>query len=217
MARSEDVPAFGTLSLLHALVGKEQIEKEALRDAVLALRRNFVADLPFDAEQILMLAAEDGWRAGPGTFSLTRPALWQNPQRALALYKDCITGVLRHDATLLPAWCAAATVGFARGWPAALGLRRAGRILAYTIFKGFLVSGSWRADLFASSLEASRHAASTLGLGDTLPSAVEALKEMMEATIGVSEAAPAFAQLADGLDTADRTAALHVFLRPPRS
>jgi hypothetical protein len=217
MARSEDVPAFGTLSLLHALGGREQIGNDALREAVLTLRRNFVADLPFDAEQILMLAAEDGWRAGPGTFSLTRPALWQDYQRALSLYHDCLEGVLRHDETSLPAWCAAATVGFARGWPAALGVRRAGQILAYTVLMGSILLGGWRADLFAPSLAASRRSASTLGLGDTLPTAVEVLKEMMEPMFGASEAASAFAKLAEGLDDADRTTALYVFLRPPRS
>lgn len=216
MARSEGVPAFGTLSLLYALNDKGRFGENSLRDAVIALRRNYAADLPFDEEQILALAAEDGWLAGPGAFSLARPALWQDPQRAFSFYQRCIEEVLRHDETSLPAWCAAATTGFARGWPPALAAQRAGTILASTILTVSVLSDGLRDDLFSAYLQASRRAARALELEDTLPSAVEALKDMMEKAFGVPEAASAFARLAERLDADDRTAALQVFLRPSR-
>jgi 5'-methylthioadenosine/S-adenosylhomocysteine nucleosidase len=216
MARSEGVPAFGTLSLLNALADNGRIEENFLRDATMSLRRNYAADLPFDAEQILALAAEDGWQAGPGAFAFARPALWQDPQRALSLYQECMREVLRHDETALPAWCASATAGFARGLPAPVAAQRAGTILAYTILMGSVLSGGLRADLFSPSLQASRRAARALGLEDTLPPAVEVLKGMMEEAFGIAQTAPAFARLAEGLDAEDRTAALQVFLRPPR-
>ncbi len=216
MARSEGVPAFGTLSLLNALAGKGQLEEDSLRDAMMSLRRNYAADLPFDAEQILALAAEDGWRAGPGSFSLARPALWQDPQRALSLYQKCMREVLRHDETSLPAWCAAAITGFARGLPTPVAAERAGTILAYTLLIGSVLSGGLRADLFSPLLQASRRAARALGLEDTLPIAVEVLKGIMEEAFGIPQTAPAFAKLAEGLEAEDRTAALQVFLRPPR-
>lgn len=216
MARLEGVQAFGTLSLLNALAAKDRIGVRSLADATMLLRRNYAADLPFDAEHILALAAEDGWRTGPGSFSLARPVLWQDSQRAFSLYQKCIEAVLAHDATLLPAWCAAATAGFARSLPTAVAAQRAGTILAYTILMGSVLSGGLRPDLFAPSLQTSRRAARVLGLEDTLPSAVEVLKDMMEDAFGVPEAGAAFARLAEGLDAEDRTAALRVFLRPPR-
>jgi hypothetical protein len=215
VARSEGVSAFGTFSLLEVLAGKGQIGEDSFRDAIMSLRRNYAADLPFDAEQILTLAAEHGWRAGPGALPLTRPAFWQDPQRGFSLYQRCLEKVLRHDEMSLPGWCAAATLGFARSWPAALATRRAGRILAFTVLMSFVQSSGLRADLFSPMLKASRPAARNLGLDDTLPAAVEALKETMEETFGVSQAAPIFAKLVEGLDTEDRTVALQVFLRPP--
>lgn len=216
MARSEGVPAFGTLSLLNALVGRGRLEEDSLRDATMSLRRNYAADLPFDADQILALAAEDGWQAGPGALPFARPALWQDPQRALSLYQECMREILRHDETALPAWCAAATAGFARGLPAPVAAQRVGMILAYTVLTSSVLSGSLRADLFSPALQASRRAARAVGLGDTLPTAVEGLKDMMEDAFGIPEAGAAFARLAEELDVEDRTAALQVFLRPPR-
>ena len=217
MARSEGVPAFGTLSLLSALAGRGHIGEASFRNAIMSLRRNYAADMPFDAEQILALAAEDGWRAGPGALPLTRPAFWRDPELGYSLYQRCLEEIFRYDETWLPGWCAAATLGFARGWPAALAARRAGRILAYTVLMTFVQSGGSRADLFSPMLEASRQAARDLGLGDTLPAAVEALKETMEETFGVSQTAPIFAKLVERLDAEDRAIALQVFLRLPRA
>lgn len=216
MARSEAVPTFGTLSLLNVLAGKGQIGEDSLRGAIMSLRRNYAADLPFDAEQILTLAAEDGWQAGPGAHTLTRPAFWRDPQRGFSLYQRCLEEVLHNAETSLPNWCAAATLGFSRNWPAALAARRAGRILAFTVLMSSIQSSGLRPDLFPPLLKTSRQAARTLGLGDTLPATVEALKETIEETFGVPRAAPIFAKLVEGLDVAERTAALQVFLRPPR-
>jgi hypothetical protein len=90
-------------------------------------------------------------------------------------------------------------------------------ILAYTVLTSSVLSGGLKADLFSPSLQASpRQAALALGVKDTLPTAVELLKDMREKALGISEAAPVFARLAEGLDDADRTVALQVFLRPPR-
>ena len=124
--------------------------------------------------------------------------------------------MLRHDETSLPDWCLAATVGFTRGLPTALATRRAGMILAYTVLTSSVLSGGLRADLFSPSLQASRQGARALGVEDTLPPAVELLKDMLEKAFGVSEAAPVFARLVEELDDEDRTAALQVFLRRTR-
>jgi hypothetical protein len=89
-------------------------------------------------------------------------------------------------------------------------------ILAYNVLTSSVLSCGLRAELFSPSLQASRQAALALGVKDTLSTTVELLKAMMEKVFGISEAAPVFARLAEGLDDADRTAALQVFLRPPR-
>jgi hypothetical protein len=52
---------------------------------------------------------------------------------------------------------------------------------------------------------------------DPLPAAVEPLREMLEATVGVANTSQVFAKLVNGLDGADRSAALKLFLNPSQS
>src|SRR5215210_4502129 len=104
MTRLRDVPAFGTFSLINELADQGRISETDLDGAVMMLRRNYAVDLPFDAEQILALAVEDNWRGGPSAFSFARSAMWQDPQRALSLYQECVTAVLCHDGSALANW-----------------------------------------------------------------------------------------------------------------
>jgi nucleoside phosphorylase/tetratricopeptide (TPR) repeat protein len=216
-ARSEGVAAFGTLDLITVLVDDGELKEEDLKAILMDLRRNYAADLPLDEEQILALAAEDEWRPGPAAAVLTRPALWQDPVSALSFYNKCISGVLAHEESLLPGWCGAAVRGFGRNWPPAIVTRRAGRVLAHTVLMSSVISGELKVALFSSLLAASRQVAQSLGGGDPLPDAVGSLREMLEATVGVANTPQVFAKLVDGLDDADRVAALRVFLQPPRS
>lgn len=216
-ARSEGVAAFGTLDLINVLVNDGELEEEDLKAVLMDLRRNYAADLPFDEEQILALAAEDAWRPGPAAAVLARPALWQDPVSALSFYNKCVSGVLAHEESLLPGWCAAAVLGFGRNWPPAIATRRAGRVLAHTMMMSFVISGELKVNLFSPLLGATRQGAQSLGGGDPLPAAVESLREMLEATIGAANTPQVFTKFVDGLEDADRLAALRVFLQPTRT
>jgi nucleoside phosphorylase/tetratricopeptide (TPR) repeat protein len=216
-ARSEGVAAFGTLDLVTVLVDDGELKEEDLKAVLMDLRWNYAADLPLDEEQILAISAEDEWKPGPAAAVLTRPALWEDPISALSFYNKCISGVLAHEESLLPGWCAAAVLGFGRNWPPAIVTRRAGRVLAHTVLMSSVVSGELKVNLFSPLLAASRQVAQSLGGGDPLPAAVESLREMLEATVGAANTPQVFAKLVDGLDDVDRVAALRVFLRLPRT
>ncbi len=81
-----------------------------------------------------------------------------------------------------------------------------------------MASGELIISLFSSLLSESRQITQSLGGGDPIPIAAESLREMLEATVGVANASQVFAKLVEeGLDVADRSVALEVFLRPPRT
>lgn len=213
-ARSEGIAAFGTTSLLTVLSNVGRINSEDLEGAMMSLRRHRAVDLPLDKGQVLALATEHGWQAGPASFTLTRPPLWQDPQVALTLYQECIAGVLNTDETLLPEWCSAATAGYSRSVLPVVAAKASGVVLAFTITTASLLSGELKVALFAPLLEASRAISQALGSEDPLPSTAEVLRDILEAEIGPSNASQAFAKLVDGLRPADRNIALKAYLRP---
>jgi hypothetical protein len=215
-ARSEGIMAFGTMSLLAVLSNASRIKAEDLEGAMMNLRRHRAVDLPLDEGQVLALAAEHGWQAGPASFTLTRPALWRDPQSALTLYHKCIVGVLGTDETLLPEWCSAATAGYIRSVPPVMAIKAAGAVLAFTLITASLLSGELKVTLFAPLLEASRAISLAMGTEDPLPSAAEVLRDILEADVGPLNTSQAFAKLVDGLHPADRNTALRVYLRPSR-
>lgn len=216
-ARSEGVAAFSTLDLVTMLVDDGELEEKDLKAVLTDLRRNYAADLLLDQEEVLRLAAEDGWQPGPAALVLARPTLWQEPVSALSFYNKCISGVLAHEQSLLAGWCGAAIMGFGHGWPPAIVTRRAGRVLAHTMMTSSVVSGELKVALFSPLLKESRRVARNLGGDDPLPAAAESLREMLEATVGVANASQMFAKLVDGLEGADRSIALKVFLQPPKT
>ncbi len=216
-ARSEGVAAFSTLDLVTVSVAAGELKDEDYKAVLADLRRNYAADLPLDQEEILRLAAEDGWQPGPAALVLTRPAFWREPVSALSFYNKCISGVLTHEQSLLPGWCGAAIQGFSHGWPPAIVTRRAGRVLAHTMMMSSVVSEELKVALFSPLLKESRRVARSLGGDDALPAAAESLREMLEDTVGVANAAQVFAKLVDGLEGADRSVALKVFLQPPQT
>jgi hypothetical protein len=216
-ARAEGIATFGTLSLLTVLLDDGKISEEDYKNALMDLRRNRAADLPVDAEQIMALAAEHDWQVGPATFSFTRPALWRDPPHALALYRECITGVLKRDEAILPDWCAAAAIGFARSAPTQPVAQSVGAVLAYTLLTISLLAGELKTELFGPLLVASRQASQNWGGVDPLPAATEVLRDMLPVDVGKSNASQIFARLVEGLDPADRNIALQAYLRPSRA
>jgi hypothetical protein len=208
------IAAFGTTSLLTVLSSASRISTKDLEEAWMDLRRNRAVDLALDERQILALAAENSWQAGPASFTFTRPALWRDPEGVLTIYRRCIVGVLDADESLLPDWCSAAIVGYGRSVSPVMATKAAGAVLAFTIITASLLSGELKVALVAPLLEASRTASQAIGAKDPLPAAAEVLRDGLETDIGSSNASQAFAKLVAGLDPADRDTALKVFLRP---
>jgi hypothetical protein len=137
------------------------------------------------------------------------------PVSALSFYNRCISELLAHEKSLLPGWCGAAILGFARSCPPIV-TRRAGRVLAHTVLMSSVMAQDLKDSLFPSLLTESRRVAQTLGGSDPLSATAETLREMLEATVGVANASQVFAKLIDGLEGEDRAIALKAFLQPPR-
>ena len=74
-ARLSGVPAFSILDLMTELTrqGTPLSPHSALR----RLASQYVVDLPLDADDLVEIAAADGWRPGPAHTALARPAWWQ--------------------------------------------------------------------------------------------------------------------------------------------
>lgn len=74
-ARHRGVPAFSLLDLTTELTrqGTPLSPHSVLR----RLASHYVVDLPLDADDLIEIAAADGWHSGPAHTALTRPAWWQ--------------------------------------------------------------------------------------------------------------------------------------------
>jgi hypothetical protein len=74
-ARLRGVQAFSTLDLITELTrqGTPLNRHSVLR----RLASQYVVDLPLDADDLVEIAAADGWRPGPAHTALARPAWWQ--------------------------------------------------------------------------------------------------------------------------------------------
>jgi tetratricopeptide (TPR) repeat protein len=105
------VPTFGTAALLYALAGREAIATEEVNPLLQDLRRGYCVDLPPDSQQIIALAEEDHWRAGPGLFVFTRASLWRDTVSTMALFRACATRAFSEDKDLLAVWLAAGIQG----------------------------------------------------------------------------------------------------------
>jgi hypothetical protein len=74
-ARHCGVPAFSLLDLATELT--LQGTPLSIRSVLRRLASHYVVDLPLDADDLIEIAAADGWHPGPAHTALTRPAWWQ--------------------------------------------------------------------------------------------------------------------------------------------
>jgi hypothetical protein len=74
-ARHCGVPAFSLLDLATELT--RQGTPLSIRSVLRRLASHYVVDLPLDADDLIEIAAADGWHPGPAHTALTRPAWWQ--------------------------------------------------------------------------------------------------------------------------------------------
>jgi len=208
LARSFGIPAFGSIAVLDALVAKGHLEPAARDAALLELRRNFVVDLPFDAEQLRQAAEADEWRPGPAYFVLTRPATWENRQQALAFYRVGQRRIASGDSGNLPQWLQAAILGFAAGQPPSGVTFGAGLLLSLTTLEA-----NMDPEIFAALVPAARQAATDLGGGDPLPKTVRDIAAIFVEALGHAEGARyALLHAFSALDPADRLLAVRELL-----
>ena len=117
LAASQDIPAFGTLALLHALI-EDNTLPDTLRTDVQALAAARVVDLTLTPDELLHLAAADGWQPEAAATVVTRPAYWASYQPALDTFLQLIGNVSAQAPATIPTWLAAACHGLAASIPA---------------------------------------------------------------------------------------------------
>ncbi len=132
VARVENVPAFGTLQLLTALVENSQLPPSALEEAIERLQQVAAADLPL-LDRIQEMAAHDEWRpTGYAAFLLTRPVAWTPPSKGLEIYMKLMQIMPNRQIETIADWCAAAAYGMALAVPPPLALASLGSLVAWT-------------------------------------------------------------------------------------
>lgn len=207
-ARSEGVPAFGTLDLVTDLVKAGQLPRSVLDDVVEAFRRAYVVDLPL-ADRLLKLAAAEGWKPeGYAPLLLARPRLWGRPADGFALFSRLMRA-LPHDATpeCVAGWTGAAMTGLAWASPPPARPRAVAALAAWTV----LNAGGEQ--VFPKVLDAGENvmAAAAPG-GDLLTHTVSVLAEMLGGVAPPAQVGVLFTRLVANLDQQRRTRAMQAFL-----
>jgi hypothetical protein len=111
VARSEGVPAFGSLQLLSALIDDSMLPADALEQSYRRLMEIRAAELPV-LGRLRDIASEEGWRpTGYAAFLLQRPSTWLPIARGWRSYTALITVLPKKKPEEVAGWCAAAMGG----------------------------------------------------------------------------------------------------------
>jgi hypothetical protein len=110
-ARTEGVPSFSSLHVLHALIGIGEVDSSAISDAYQRLMAIRAADLPLLAD-IVQIAADDGWKPNSyAAFLLARPVTWNPVDRGLNAYMSVMRSLPQPSASDIGLWCTTAFFG----------------------------------------------------------------------------------------------------------
>jgi tetratricopeptide (TPR) repeat protein len=110
-ARSEGVPAFGSLQILSALAENQALPATALGESFKRLAKVRAADLPVH-QSLRDIAEDDNWKpAGYAGFLLQRPVTWTPLGRGWQEYTSLITALPEKKPDEVAVWCAAAMEG----------------------------------------------------------------------------------------------------------
>ena len=115
IARSEGVPAFGTLDLLDAMAATGRLGTREVLLVKADLLRNCYVDIDFSTELFSAAALADGWRAKAVASAMSRPQAWVQPQAAAAFVLECVAHISTQYPQDIERWLAAASTGLARG------------------------------------------------------------------------------------------------------
>jgi tetratricopeptide (TPR) repeat protein len=194
MARQAGVRTFGTIALLKALRDVGDLSETAHGQAFQELRRNFVADLPFDEAALRELALEEELDPRAAAFQLTRSTAWVDPARTFELFDWCLDR-LQDAPSQFPGWLAALTLG-----AGSVAGPRGSEVAAAYLARGILTLSLDPEDM-AGAVEAARDAASHIGGSDPLVDSVHKLYVVLTGTVGrllaVARIESAFTELDD--------------------
>lgn len=110
-ARTEGVPTFSSLHVLHALVGAGEIPSSAVSDAYQRLMAIRAADLPLLVD-IVQIAADAEWKPNSyAAFLLARPNTWSPVDRGLTAYMEVMRSIAQPSGSDIGVWCSTAVFG----------------------------------------------------------------------------------------------------------
>lgn len=213
VAESAGIYAFGTLDLIGVLVESGALAGEDKDRALDVLAKEGAVDLPV-LDRLVEFARDTGWKPdGYAALLLARPRSWIPPEAGFARYKALI-GALPQDTddTSLAQWAEAAATGLAWSGPPPARPRAIATLLAWTV-----LNKPTEAVLPALLDAGQRVQKATAPDGDVLAHLVAILAETISQVEGPAKTGIVMTRLLGSLDEERRTAAMQLFLSPPRS
>jgi hypothetical protein len=213
VAESAGIHAFGTLDLIGVLVESGALAGEDQDRALDVLAKEGAVDLPV-LDRLVEFARDTGWKPdGYAALLLARPRSWIPPEVGFARYKALIGALPRDtDDTSLAQWAEAAATGLAWSSPPPARPRAIATLLAWAV-----LNKPTEAVLPALLDAGQRVQKATAPDGDVLAHLVAILAETISQVEGPAKTGIVMTRLLGSLDDKRRTAAIRLFLSPPRS
>ncbi|MFB9961238.1 hypothetical protein ACFFOP_01475 [Sinosporangium siamense] len=103
-ARQVGIATTSTTAILDYLLGAGRITAEAHEQAIRALIKAHIGDMPLNEPRLLELAEDEGWRPTHVALALSRPAAWADALRAVNLFGRLTIQIRSHCPETLPRW-----------------------------------------------------------------------------------------------------------------
>jgi hypothetical protein len=215
LGRSVGLRAFSTPSVLHVLAERGSITPEQHEEALRALIRAHVADVPLHNTRLLEIAEDEQWAAGAAAVALGRPAAWINPHRAFDLLRSILQLVHIHRPQAVNDWLYQAVRGASYAIPdnPEAGNLLAAGILAATIQLTGAQGESAKIMLLVSRRALTDAAVDPESVGDPLPTTAQLLRNALSKALPYATASQYVLAVFADLDHHDRQTVLHTMLR----
>ncbi len=213
VAESTGVRAFGTLDLIGVLVENGALAGDDEDRALDVLTEEGAVDLPV-LDRLVEFARDSGWKPdGYAALLLARPRSWIPPEDGFARYGALIRALPQDtDDTSVAQWAEAAATGLAWSSPPPARPRVIAALLAWTV-----LNKRTEAMLPALVDAGQRVQKAAAPDGDVLEHLVAILAETISEVEGPARTGMVMTRLFGSLDDERRTAAMLLFLDPPRS
>jgi hypothetical protein len=208
LARSLNVPAFGTLSVLVALQRSDRLTGESVSGAILDYFRAQADELPVEPLHVVAIAQVDEWPLGPSVHPVSRPFFWHEWVPAADAYLRIAEGVSVADRQNGMAALHAATLGIIRAQVQGSPRPRIARIAAATMSHLQVEPGE-----FPGFVAALRAACRGYDLADPLEDLVAVLQGALSEAATPSEAAERITRLASDMSPEDRATVTATILK----